>query len=63
MSTDFPQLSWIDKFYNIMLFFFFFDAKFPIKVCVFGHFWQNNEFFSLPKFFKLSKVKKCLNLN
>ena len=38
MSTDFPQLSWINKFYNIMLFFFFFDAKFSIKVCVFGHF-------------------------
>ena len=63
MSTDFPQLSWINKFYNIMLYFFFFDAKFSIKVCVFGHFWQNNVCFSLPKFVRLSKVKKCLNLN
>ena len=35
MSNDFPRLSWINKFYNIMLFFFFFDVKFSIKVCVF----------------------------
>ena len=37
MSTDFPQLSWINKLYNIMPFFFLFDAKFSIKICVFGH--------------------------